>query len=318
MGSTRAPLKPLAPLLLLGAWLRLAAAEYITYDTLGGAPYTVGSDARSFTINGSRTLLLGGSFHPPRIAFGDWDRLLAAARADGLNHVQIYVFWNFHERTRGEYDFTPGTRADLAGFFAAAARAGLFVNVRIGPYVCAEWNGGGFPLWLKHVSNFSCARCSDPVWEAEMGRFVRKIAAVMEPFLARHGGPIIMAQIENELHSGQGDPYVGWCGKLAASLDLDIPWVMCNGASAANTINTCNGNSCGQDGGYADTHAARFPGQPLGWTEDWSWFTTWGGGVTNHPGPYMAQNIALWFAKGGSHHNYCARPPFAALASLPC
>ena len=53
---------------------------------------------------------------------------------------------------------------------------------------------------------------------------------------------------------------------------------MCNGETANNTINTCNGNSCGQDGGYADTHAARFPGQPLGWTEDWSWFTTWGGG----------------------------------------
>ena len=46
---------------------------------------------------------LGGSFHPPRVAQGDWARLLAQARADGLNHVQIYVFWNFHERTKGEH-----------------------------------------------------------------------------------------------------------------------------------------------------------------------------------------------------------------------
>ena len=104
-----------------------------------------------------------------------------------------------------------------------------------------------------------------------MGTFVKKIATVMEPYLARHGGPIIMAQIENELHSPPDDPYVTWCGELAESLALDIPWVMCNGASANNTVNTCNGNSCGADGGYADTHASLFPGQPMGWTEDWSW-----------------------------------------------
>ena len=137
-----------------------------------------------------------------------------------------------------------------------------------------------------------------------MGTFVKAIAAVMEPHLARHGGPIIMAQIENELHSPPGDPYVAWCGALAASLGLDIPWVMCNGASANTTVNTCNGNSCGADAGYADTHAALFPGQPMGWTEDWSWFTTWGGEVTDHPAPYMALNVAQWIAKGGAHHNY--------------
>eukprot|EP01047_Picozoa_sp_COSAG01_P053466 COSAG01_NODE_5735_length_4074_cov_84.123961_3_plen_587_part_01 len=255
----------------------------VTYEQLGGRPYTVGYNERSFTINGINTLLLGGSFHPPRIAYGDWARLLDEAKKDGLNHVQVYVFWNFHERSQGIYDFSAGTRADLAGFFAMAGAAGLFVNVRIGPYVCAEWNGGGFPLWLKHVENFSCARCDDPVWEAEMKGFVVKVASVMEPYLARHGGPIILAQIENELHSGSDDPYVTWCGELAANLQLDIPWVMCNGASAVNTINTCNGNSCGKDGGYADTHSEQFPGQPLGWTEDWSWFNTWGGAVTGNP-----------------------------------
>ena len=144
------------------------------------------------------------------------------------------------------YDFTPQTRRDLAGFLQLAGDAGLFVMVRIGPYVCAEWNGGGLPLWLSTVDNFTCSRCSDPVWEAEMEGFVRKIAQVIEPYLARHGGPVILAQIENELHSHVTDPYVTWCGELAASLDLDIPWVMCNGVSANNTINTCNGNTCGE------------------------------------------------------------------------
>jgi hypothetical protein len=242
--------------------------------------------------------------HPPRMARADWAPLLRQARADGLNHVQIYTFWNFHELERGHVDFSAGTRRDLGGFFTEAAKAGLFVNVRIGPYVCAEWDGGGLPLWLSAVANFTCTRCADPVWQEQMGGFVRAVAAVMRPFLARVGGPIVMAQIENELHLGPGDPYVAWCGVLAASLDLGIPWVMCNGASASNTINACNGRRCSDPGQYADTHAALFPGQPLMWTEDWSFFATWGNAVADESGPTWASRIGNWFALGAAHHNY--------------
>ena len=98
-----------------------SAAGFVTYESVCGKPYAVGYDARAFTIGGQRTLLLCGSFHPPRVVYGDWARLLRKAKADGLNHVQIYVFWNRHEKARGVYDFKNGTRADLAG-----------VNVRIG------------------------------------------------------------------------------------------------------------------------------------------------------------------------------------------
>ena len=300
------------------------AHAYVTYDQLAGKPYSIGSSERGFSIDGTPTLLLGGSMHPPRMARADWAPLLRQARADGLNHVQIYVFWNFHEIERGHLDFSPGTRRDLGGFFNEAAKAGLFVNVRIGPYVCAEWDGGGLPLWLADVVNFSCSRCADPVWQEHMGGFVRAVAAVMRPFLARVGGPIIMAQIENELQLSPSDPYVAWCGELAASLDLDIPWVMCNGASANNTINACNGRHCSDPGQYADTHAALFPGQPLMWTEDWSFFATWGNAVSDESGPAWASRIGNWFALGAAHHNYYmfVRRPVAALPSrelqLPC
>jgi hypothetical protein len=277
---------------------------YVTYDSLAGKPYAVSSSARGFSIGGTPTLLLGGSMHPPRMARADWAPLLRQARADGLNHVQIYTFWNYHELERGRVDFSPGTRRDLGGFFTEAAKAGLFVNVRIGPYVCAEWDGGGLPLWLANVANFTCSRCADPVWQEQMGGFVRAVAAVMRPFLARVGGPIVMAQIENELRLKPSDPYVAWCGELAASLDLDIPWVMCNGASASNTINACNGRHCSDPGQYADTHAALFPGQPLVWTEDWSFFATWGNAVADESGPAWASRIGNWFALGAAHHDY--------------
>ena len=102
---------------------------------LGGKPYNVTYDERSFIIDGQRTILLGGSFHYPRASPGDWPGILQKARDDGLNHVQIYVFWNYHEFKQGQYDFSG--RGNLTYFFELAAQYGLFVNVRIGPYVCA-------------------------------------------------------------------------------------------------------------------------------------------------------------------------------------
>ncbi|KAM1481499.1 hypothetical protein ACFX2I_028520 [Malus domestica] len=41
---------------------------------------------------------------------------------------------------------------DLVKYIKMVQQASLFVNLQIGPYVCAEWNFGGFPVWLKYVS----------------------------------------------------------------------------------------------------------------------------------------------------------------------
>ncbi|CAF1541268.1 unnamed protein product [Adineta steineri] len=74
---------------------------------------------------------------------GMWPYIMSMAKQNGLNTVQTYVFWNIHEQKRGTYDFSG--RANLSQFLQDAANAGLFVNLRIGPYVCAEWDYGGFP-----------------------------------------------------------------------------------------------------------------------------------------------------------------------------
>ena len=68
---------------------------------------------------------------------------------DGLNMVETYVFWNIHEPVRGQ-GFNMEGSANLTLFLEKAARAGLFVNLRIGPYVCAEWNWGEH--WLIHTN----------------------------------------------------------------------------------------------------------------------------------------------------------------------
>ncbi len=85
----------------------------------------------------------------------------------------------------------------------------------------AEWNYGGLPVWLNWIPGI-VFRDSNQPWQDYMQFFVIVIADLMKPYLARVGGPIIMAQIENEYHGDQN--YVNWCGDLAMALDLDIPW----------------------------------------------------------------------------------------------
>ena len=276
------------------------------YDDLLGIStgYTVTYDERSFVIDNRQTIILSGSVHYPRSTPGMWDHIFQEMIKDGLNAVEIYVFWNIHEFKRGqEYDFSGS--ADLSMFIEKAAKAGLFVNLRIGPYVCAEWNYGGLPVWLNSIPGMSL-RSDSPVWEKEMERFVTDITKIMEKYLARNGGPIILAQIENEYHWTQYMDYINWCGELTAKLDLGIPWVMCNGLSANNTINTCNGNDCQE---FAQNHLKKFPGEPLAWMENEGWFQKWSMSQkawfdSDRTPEDMAYVILAWFARGGAHHNY--------------
>merc|ERR1719464_1727779 len=116
----------------------------------------------------------------------------------------------------------------------------------------------------------------------------------------------MMAQIENEYHGSQA--YIDWCGALVSTLSMNVSWVMCNGMSASDTINTCNGNNCYN---YAKAHGKNYPGQPLGWTENEGWFQYWSRAYNptitnwaNRSPEDMAYSIALWFAAGAAHHNY--------------
>ena len=276
----------------------------LRYHNVSGLPYSVTYDERSFIIDNKRTIILSGSVHYPRSTPGMWDHIFEEMVNDGLNAVQLYVFWNVHEFKRGqEYDFTGP--ANLPLFIEKAAKVGLFVNLRIGPYVCAEWNYGGLPVWLNFIPGMSL-RSDNSAWKKEMERFVTDIAKIVEKYLARNGGPVILAQIENEY--GRDMPYVQWCGELVAKLNLGIPWVMCNGLSAKNTIKTYNGIN-GMKYTSSHTKNSRFSSQPLVWTENQGWYQTWHMNeeiyAWSHRRPeVMAYVVLTWFARGGCHHNY--------------
>lgn len=72
-------------------------------------------------------------------------------------HLYLYL-WNIHEQEEGKFDFSG--QNDIAAFCRAAQKHGMYVIVRPGPYVCAEWEMGGLPWWLL---------------KKKMWRFVRSI-----------------------------------------------------------------------------------------------------------------------------------------------
>uniref|UniRef100_A0A8C5ANM8 Beta-galactosidase n=1 Tax=Gadus morhua TaxID=8049 RepID=A0A8C5ANM8_GADMO len=151
-----------------------------------------------FRKDGEEFRYISGSIHYSRIPRVYWkDRLLKMYMA-GLNTIQTYVPWNFHEPSPSQYIFN-GDR-DLEHFLQLAQDIGLLVILRPGPYVCAEWDMGGLPAWLLMKKDI-VLRSLDPDYIAAVDTWMGKLLPMMKPFLYQNGGPIISVQVENEYGS---------------------------------------------------------------------------------------------------------------------
>ncbi|OAY82569.1 beta-galactosidase-like [Ananas comosus] len=268
------------------------------------ADASVSYDRKAIIINGQRRILLSGSIHYPRSTPEMWPDLIQKAKDGGLDVIQTYVFWNGHEPSPGQYYFED--RYDLVRFVKLVKQAGLYVHLRIGPYVCAEWNFGGFPVWLKFVSGISFRTDNGP-FKAAMQKFTEKIVSLMksEGLFEGQGGPIIFSQVENEfgpmesVGGAAAKSYANWAAKMAVGLNTGVPWVMCKQDDAPDpVINTCNGF-------YCDYFSPNKPYKPTMWTEAWTgWFTAFGGPVPHRPVEDLAFAVARFIQKGGSFVNY--------------
>ncbi|MBA0832406.1 hypothetical protein Goarm_016798 [Gossypium armourianum] len=170
-----------------------------------------------------------------------WEDLIQKAKDGGVDVIETYVFWNVHEPSPGNYNFEG--RYDLVRFVKTIQRAGLYAHLRIGPYVCAEWNFGGFPVWLKYVRGISFRTDNEPFKRAMQG-FTEKIVGLMKShnLFESQGGPIILSQIENEygaqskLLGAVGYNYVSWAAKMAIETETGVPWVMCKEQDAPDPV----------------------------------------------------------------------------------
>ncbi len=158
--------------------------------------------AHSFAVSSGQFLkdgkpyqVISAEMHYVRIPRAYWHDRLRKAKAMGLNTITTYAFWNAHESSPGVYDFTG--QNDLAAFIRAAQAEGLDVILRPGPYVCAEWELGGYPAWLLKDRSL-VLRSSDPKYSAAVDRWMARLGQEVRPLLLRNGGPIIAIQLENE------------------------------------------------------------------------------------------------------------------------
>ncbi len=173
-----------------------------TQPTSSGQPHTFVAEGGKFLLDGKPMQILSGEMHYPRIPRAYWRDRMRMAKAMGLNTITTYVFWNEHEQTPGVYDFS-GQR-DVAEFVREAQQEGLYVILRPGPYVCAEWEFGGYPAWLLKDRSM-LIRSSDPKFMARVERWLKRLGEELAPLQIGNGGPIILVQVENEYGSFGND-----------------------------------------------------------------------------------------------------------------
>ncbi len=129
-----------------------AAASTPARAASGPAHHTFALSPTDFLLDGKPFQIRAGEMHPARIPAEYWRHRIQMAKAMGLNTIAAYIFWNYHEGSEGRFDFTTGNR-DIARFIRIAQDEGMWVLLRPGPYVCAEWDFGGLPPYLLSDPN---------------------------------------------------------------------------------------------------------------------------------------------------------------------
>jgi len=235
-------------------------------------------DEGAFVINGKDVQLICGEMHYPRIPHEYWRDRLQRARAMGLNTISVYVFWNFHERQPGEFDFSG--QADVAEFVRLAQEEGLYVILRPGPYVCAEWDFGGYPSWLLKEKDM-VYRSKDARFLQYCERYIKALGEQLAPLTINNGGNILMVQVENEYGSYDADKeYLAALRDMIKDAGFNVPLFTCDGGGQVEAghidgaLPTLNGVFSEDIFKIVDKY---HPGGPYFVAEFYpAWFDVWG------------------------------------------
>ena len=271
---------------------------------------TFAAGDKTFLLNGEPFVVKAAELHYPRIPRPYWEHRIKMCRALGMNTICMYVFWNIHEQREGEFDFTG--QNDIAEFCRLAQKNGMYVIVRPGPYVCAEWEMGGLPWWLLKKKDIRL-REQDPYFMECVGRFMHKVGEQLAPLTIQNGGPIIMVQVENEYGSyGQDKAYVSAIRDSVRAAGFgDVALFQCDWASnftkngLDDLVWTMNfGTGANIDDQFKKLRELR-PESPLMCSEYWSgWFDKWGARHETRPAERMVRGIDEMLSKGISFSLY--------------
>ena len=304
--------KRILKLFVLSAMLLTATATANAATTVsGGSPagtFTTGD--KTFLLNGQPFIVKAAEVHYPRIPRPYWEHRIQMCKALGMNAVCIYIFWNIHEQREGEFDFTGNN--DVAEFCRIAQKNGLYVIVRPGPYVCAEWEIGGLPWWLLKKKDIKL-RERDPYFMERVKIFEEKVGEQLKPLTIQNGGPIIMIQVENEYGSyGEDKPYVSEIRDCLRSIyGKELSLFQCDWSSnfEKNGLDDLTWTMNFGTGANIDDQFRRLgelrPNAPKMCSEFWSgWFDKWGARHETRPAKDMVDGMDEMLSKGISFSLY--------------
>ncbi|WP_207766470.1 glycoside hydrolase family 35 protein [Siphonobacter curvatus] len=244
-------------------------------------PHTFSLSKTDFLLDGKPYQLISGEMHPARIPKEYWKHRIQMAKAMGCNTVAVYVFWNYHEEKPGAFDFKSENR-DIAAFIRLAQAEGMWVLLRPGPYVCAEWDFGGLPPYLLAQPDLK-VRCLDPTYMKAVERYVQQLSRQVRELQVSKGGPILMVQIENEYGSYANDrAYLRTIQQLWQKNGINVPFYTADGPATPNLkAGSLPGVASGLDPGASEhdfTLARKLnPDVPVFSSETYpGWLTHWG------------------------------------------
>jgi hypothetical protein len=103
-----------------------------------------------FEVDGKPFFLYGAAFFYERLPRDEWSSSMSQLAAMGINTLDLYVPWNWHELSDGDFDFSGRTspRRDFDEVLRLAKQYDFKIILRPGPVVRNEWRNGGYPAWL--------------------------------------------------------------------------------------------------------------------------------------------------------------------------
>lgn len=274
-----------------------------------------------FLLDGKPYQIISGELHPSRIPEEYWRHRIQMVKAMGCNTIAAYIFWNYHEQEKGVFDFSSGNK-NIVKFIRIAQEEGMWILLRPGPYVCAEWDFGGLPPYLLSIPDIKI-RCMDTRYLDAVSRYVKSLAAEVKDVQVTRGGPILMVQIENEYGSyGNDKNYLFWLKDVWQKRGIEVPFYTSDGATPyMMEAGTLPGVAIGLDPGYNESHfeeafkqnpdvpsfcSELYPGWLTHWGEEWQRSDT--GPLVNNIRWLMdhKKSFNLYVAHGGTNFGFWA------------
>ena len=260
---------------------------------------------REFLLDGAPFQIRSGEMHPSRIPAEYWQHRIRMAKAMGLNTIAIYLMWNYFESEPGQFDFTT-ERRDFVRFIHLCQQEGMWVYLRPGPYVCAEWDLGGLPAYLLRDPTIRVRTKDDARYMAAVERYMSAVGPKLAPLMASRGGPILMMQIENEYASfGHDLDYLLRLRTMWQAQGIEGPFSIADGLTEIQKTHTyVPGTALGLDGDMDFAAAQTLVGDAPVWESEGypGWLTHWGD-ITFQSGHY-APTLRKLLAEGRSFNMY--------------